>query len=130
MLETHWSKVHHLNATTTYRESLEIAFIICGRELSQEIRGSCHFCKCFKARLVEVEMGKIHGSRLTIAPPFTYCQVDLLGPFEARCEHNHRAVVKVWGVVFKDPASGAVFVHAMPKCDTSAFIQAYTRFAA
>jgi len=130
MLETHWSKVHHLNGTTTYRESLETAFIIRGRELGQEIRENCNFCKRFKARLTEVEMGKVHSSRLAIAPPFTYCQVDLLGPYDASCEHNHRATVKVWGVIFKDPASGAVFVHAMPKYDTSAFVQAYTRFAA
>ena len=105
-------------------------FTIRGRELAQEIRDTCSFCKRFKAKLVEVEIGKIHEARLTIAPPFTLCQVDLFGPLEARCEHNHRSVVKVWGVVFKDPASGAVFVHAMAKCNTSAFVQAYTRFAA
>jgi hypothetical protein len=130
MIEMHWAKVHHLSATTTYRESLATAYIIRGRDLAQEVRDSCKFCARYKAKLVEVEMGKIHESRLVIAPPFTYCQVDLLGPYEARCEHNHRAVVKVWGVVFKDPASGAVFVHAMQKYDTSAFVQAYTRFAA
>ena len=130
MLETHWRTVHHLNATTTYRESLGTVFTIKGRELAHEIKETCSFCKRFKAKLLEVEMGKIHEARLTIAPPFTLCQVDLFGPLEARCEHNHRAVVKVWGVVFKDPASGAVFAHAMAKCDTSAFVQAYTRFAA
>jgi hypothetical protein len=130
MLEAHWSTANHLSATTTYRESLTVAYINKGRELAQEIRDACCFCKRYKARMVEVEMGRIHESRLTIAPPFTLCQVDLLGPFEARCEHNHRSTVKVWGVIFKDPASGAVFVHAMSKCDTSAFIQAYTRFAA
>ncbi len=32
--------------------------------------------------------------------------------------------------MFKDMASGAIFVHAMEKCDTEAFIMAYTRFAA
>ena len=130
MLETHWQTVHHLNATTTYRESLSVVFTLRGRDLALEIREGCSFCKRYKANLVDVEMGKIHEARLTIAPPFTLCQVDLFGPLEARCEHNHRAVVKVWGAVFKDPASGAVFVHAMAKCDTSAFVQAYTRFAA
>jgi hypothetical protein len=130
MVETHWSTVHHLNAATTYRESLGVAYIIGGRELAQEVRNSCPFCKRFKAKLQQVEMGKVHGSRVTIAPAFTLCQVDLMGPFTAQCEHNHRATVKVWGVVFKDPASGAVFVLAMSKCDTSAFLQAYTRFAA
>ena len=130
MLETHWRTVHHLNATTTYRESLSVIFTLKGRDLAQEIRDTCSFCRRYKAKLLDVEMGKIHEARLTIAPPFTLCQVDLFGPLEARCEHNHRAVVKVWGVVFKDPASGAVFVHAMAKCDTSAFVQAYMRFAA
>ena len=130
MLETHWRTVHHLSATTTYRESLSVVYTIKGRDLAQEVRESCAFCKRYKARLLEVEIGKIHETRTVIAPPFTYCQVDLFGPLEATCEHNHRSTVKVWGVVFKDPASGAVFVHAMAKCDTSAFIQAYTRFAA
>ena len=130
MLETHWKTVSHLSAATTYRESLSMAYIIRGRDLAQEVRASCHFCRRYKARMVEVEMGKTHESRLVIAPPFTYCQVDLLGPYEARCQHNHRSTVKVWGVVFKDPASGAIFVHAMPKCDTEAFVAAYTRFAA
>ncbi len=32
--------------------------------------------------------------------------------------------------MFKDTASGAIFLHAMEKCDTEAFIMAYTRFAA
>ena len=75
-------------------------------------------------------MGQIHQTRLTIAPAFTLCQVDLLGPYTATCEHNHRSTVKVWGVIFKCPASGAVFVCGMSRCDTSAFLQAYTRFAA
>ena len=130
MINTHWSVANHLNAAHTFRESLSVAYIIGGRDLAQEIRNSCVFCRRFKAKLLEVEMGKIHQSRLVIAPPFTICQVDLFGPYRAQCEHNHRATVKVWGAVFKDPASGAVFAHAMSKCDTSAFILAYNRFAA
>ena len=130
MIQVHWSVVNHLNATCTFRESLSQAYIIGGRELAQEVRKSCVFCRRFKAKLLDAEMGKIHDTRLSIAPPFTVCQVDLLGPYSAQCEHNHRATVKVWGVIFKDPASGAVFVHAMSRCDTSAFVQAYTRFAA
>jgi hypothetical protein len=42
-------------------------------------------------------MGKIHENRLVIAPPFTYCQVDLMGPYTSFCRHNHRSTVKVWG---------------------------------
>jgi hypothetical protein len=130
MLEMHRTEVNHLNSITTYRESLGTAFIIRGRDLAKEIRETCNFCIRYKARMVEVEMGKIHENRLVIAPPFTYCQVDLMGPYTAFCRHNHRSTVKVWGVVFKDTASGLIFVHTMEKCDIEAFIMAYTRFAA
>ena len=130
MVEAHWSLVNNLNATTTYRESLKKVFILKGRDLAKEVRDGCLFCRRFKAKLLQVEMGQIHQSRLTIAPAFTLCQVDLLGPFTAHCEHNHRATVKVWGVIYKCPASGAVHVNAVSKCDTSAFLQSYTRFAA
>ena len=82
MLETHWSKVHHLNATTTYRESLEVAYTIRGRDLAHEIREGCHFCKRFKARMVEVEMGKVHGSRLAIAPPSPTPRWTFSGPMK------------------------------------------------
>jgi len=130
MVEAHWSAANHLNATTTYRESLKKIYVLKGRDLAQEVRDSCVFCRRFKAKLLEVEMGQIHQSRLTIAPAFTLCQVDLLGPYSAQCEHNHRSTVKVWGVIYKCPASGAVFVNAVSKCDTSSFLQSYTRFAA
>jgi hypothetical protein len=76
----------------------------------KEIRETCNFCIRYKARMVEVEMGKIHENRLVIAPPFTYCQMDLMGPCTAFYRHNHRSTVKVWGVVFKDTASGAIFI--------------------
>jgi hypothetical protein len=130
MLEMHRTEVNHLNSITTYRESLGTAFIIRGRDLAKEIRETCNFCIRYKARMVKVEMGKIHENRLVIALPFMYCQVDLMGPYTAFCRYNHRSTVKVWGVVFKDTASGAIFVHAMEKCDIEAFIMAYMRFAA
>ena len=126
---THTNVVKHRNAVTTLRESRNTAFILQGRDLSNEIRDSCISCRRFKAKLLEVEMGKIHENRLTIAPAFYQVQVDLLGPYTAVCEHNHRSTVKVWGVVFKDPATAAIAVHVMQGYDTAAFLQAYTRFS-
>jgi hypothetical protein len=128
MIHAHQEETNHRNSISTLRESRETAFILRGRDLAEEIRESCVYCRRFKQRLVQVKMGNIHDTRLTIAPVFYNTQVDLMGPFEARCEHNHRSKVKVWGVVFKDPATSAVFVHAMQKYDTGAFLDAYTRF--
>ncbi len=114
MLEAHWKEANHLSVATTYRQSLHTIFTIRGRDLAQEVRDSCNYCKRYKARMVEVEMGRIHESRLTIAPPFTYCQVDLLGPYEARCEHNHRSVVKVWSrIQLSEPYSSMQWQSAI-----------------
>ena len=126
---THANIVKHRNSVTTLRESRNIAFILQGRDLSNELRESCVSCRRFKAKLIEVEMGKIHENRLTIAPAFYQVQVDLLGPYTAICEHNHRSTVQVYGVVFKDPATSAIAVHVMAGYDTPSFLQAYTRFS-
>jgi hypothetical protein len=84
-----------MTGMTIPKAELKAAFIIRGRDLAKEIRETFNFCIRYKARMVEVEMGKIHENRLMIAPPFTYCQVDLIGPYTAFCRHNHRSTVKV-----------------------------------
>ena len=129
MLHAHTRLARHKGINFTLRESRGVAFIFKGRELSAEIDGGCRACKKHKSRLVKVELGKLHQNRITVAPPFFNCQVDLFGPLVAQCEHNHRATVKVYGVVFKCPATSAVAINAMQAYSTEAFLQAYTRFA-
>ena len=127
MVYSHQKAARHRNAVATLRESRQIAFILQGRDLANQIRDACLFCRRFRAKLVEVEMGKVHPARLTIAPAFFRVQTDLFGPMTALCNHNHRANVSVWGCIFKDPASGAISVHAMEKYDTGAFLSAFAR---
>ena len=129
MVHSHANLVHHRNAAATLRESRSIVYIIRGRDLANEVREACPHCRRFKAKLLQVEMGNIHRSRLRIAAPFFTVQCDLFGPYTARCEHNHRSKVQIWGVLFKCPASGALSACAMSKYDTGAFIQAYGRHA-
>ena len=129
MSHCHTKVVVHKNAITTLRESRDSAFILQGRDLANEIRDNCVKCRRFKAKLLQVEMGKLHENRLIIAPPFYYVQVDLLGPMTAICEHNHRSTVEVYGVVFKDTTTSAIAVHVMQGYSTPCFLQAYTRFS-
>ena len=128
MIHSHKHLSHHRNSVCTLRESRNLAYILKGRDLANEIRDNCEYCKRFKARLIQTEMGKQHSSRLTVSPCFYQAQVDLCGPFLARCEHKpHRANVAVYGAVFKDPSSGAIAVYAMPGKTTGAFLNCYTR---
>ena len=129
MTHVHTKVANHRDITTCLRESFSEAYILHGRSLSEEVREGCMKCKRFKAKRVNVEMSKLHESRITVAPAFYLAQVDLLGPYDAFCEHNHRSSVKVWGLVFKDPASGAISTHVMQKYSSDAFLQAYMRFA-
>ena len=129
MAYVHNTVTNHGGAAVSVRHSRELAYIIRARDLAIEIRDACRFCIRYKAHLAKVELGKLHDSRLVIAPAFYGVQVDLMGPLQARCEHNHRAVVKVWGCVFKDPASGAIAIHTMTSYSTDAFIDCYTRFS-
>ena len=129
MIHCHSTLLHHANAVATLRESLNIAHIIGGRDLANEVRETCAFCRRYKKKFIQVELGKVHKNRLTISPAFSICQVDILGPLVAVCEHHHRSTVKIWGLVFKCPATCAVAAHVMVGYDASSVCMAYTRFA-
>ena len=131
MLYAHESLTHHGGVNSTLRRSREIVFIIRGMSLATEIKEACPFCKRYKQRMIQAEMGKIHPSRFTPAPPFHFTQVDLVGPWKARCEHSgHRAEVKVWGAVYKCATTLATWVEAMPAYDADSFVDTYRRFSA
>ena len=129
MTHAHVTLARHRNVAETLRESRLVMYIFGGRDLAVEIREGCPFCKRYKARLLKREMGKLNSNRFVIAPPFYTSQCDIFGPLEAHCEHNHRSVVKVWGLVFKCPSTGAVGTYCMAKYDTSSFVLAYSRHA-
>lgn len=129
MIFSHTSLVQHRNVSATLLESRSIAYIINGRSLAIEVYTSCVVCKRYRAKLLQVEMGKIHQSRLSISPAFFYSQVDIMGPFVAICEHNHRSSVNVYGVIFKCASTTAVATYVMQNYSAEAFIQAYTRHA-
>jgi hypothetical protein len=128
MVFSHTQSETHRSATATLLASRSILYVLRGRDLAIEVREACRSCIRFKRNLLEIEMGKIHPTRLTVAPAFYHSQVDLFGPMLARCEHNHRSTIKVYGAVFKCPATCAVAVYTMTTYNTGSFILAYTRF--
>ena len=126
---SHIQLAKHRNATASLNESRKEAFILNGLSLSKKIYDDCPCCKKFNAKVLDVEMGKVHESRFVVAPPFFTAQCDIMGPFDAHCEHNHRSVVKCYGLVFKCPATHAISVHVMQTYSTESFLCAFTRFS-
>ena len=129
MIFAHASIANHRTASATLNESRSIMYVFKGRSLANQIRELCQECRVFKQRLIEVEMSPIHETRLSIAPPFYFTQIDLAGPFSAYSEHNFRSTVKIWLVLFKCTASCAIAAHVITKYSTDAVLSAYTRFA-
>ena len=131
MIWAHETLTNHRTASATLTESRSLAYVLRGRDLANEVRDRCQECKVFKAKLVEVEMGKLYDTRLTVAPPFYVTQCDLMGPFQANCQHKlHRSPAKVWVAIFKCVTTCAIAGHIMQDYSAPAFIQAYTRFGA
>ena len=59
--------------------------------------------------------------RLAEAPPFTYCGVDMFGPFVIKQQRNE---IQRYGAMFTCMASGAVHIEITHSLNSDSFIQA------
>ena len=123
----HCKLMNHKNPVATLRESRAICFVLHGRDLANEIVEACVTCRRQKAKTVEQGFAKQHPATLAVTPAFFRAQVDMAGPWWATCEHTCRSAVKVWAIIFRDPATCATAIYAMQSSTSSAFIQAYSR---
>ena len=129
MIHAHVDLTHHGGAVSTLRASMQVAFILRGKDLAVEVRRDCAFCKRYKAKTLEAEMGKIHPTQLCVAPAFYYVQVDLFGPVSSICKHFARREIKAYCAVFKCTTTLAVAGFVMDSYDTSSFLDAFHRFS-
>jgi hypothetical protein len=70
-------------------------------------------------------MADLPIDRLEATPPFTYCAVDMFGPFVIK---EGRKELKRYGALFTCLASRAVHIESTCSMDTDSFIQALRRF--
>ena len=70
-------------------------------------------------------MADLPKSHLKPAPPFTYCGVNLFGPWPVQ---QGRPVVKRYGALFTCLASGAVDIELADSLETDLFVSALRRF--
>jgi len=108
---------------------LKSVYIIEGRQLVKIIKKNCQRCRYLEKRAVEVAMGPVSTYNLTIAPAFYHTQLDLSGPHQSYSPHHKRTTVKIWLVVFCCCSTSAVSIKVLDDYSSTAFIQAFTRFA-
>ena len=69
-------------------------------------------------------MANLPYERTTEPLPFTYCGIDMFGPFYTE---EKRSELKRYGAMFVCLASGAVHIELTRQIDTDSFIQAFQR---
>ena len=91
----------------------------------QQIIYSCVPCKILRGMPAEQKMSELPESRTVDAPPFTYCGVDLFGPFTIK---EGRKELKRYGVIFTCFGCRAIHLETTTNLETDTFILALRRF--
>ena len=126
MIEWYHKEVQHLGRTTTLGEIRSQGYwLICANEQVRQVIFNCVPCKIFRGQPAHQKMSDLPESRSVSAPPFTYCGVDLFGPFLVK---EGRREVKRWGVVFTCFGCRAIHLETTASMDTDSFILSLRRF--
>ena len=72
-------------------------------------------------------MADLPKDRVSESPPFTYCGVDIFGPFLVK---ERWSELKRYGALFTSLASRAVHIEIVATMDTDSFMMALRRMIA
>ena len=120
--------VKHQGRGMTLNEVRARGFWVVGlNQLVKSLIHACVPCRILRGRVQSQKMADLPRDRVQPAPPFTYCGVDLFGPFLVK---ERRSEVKRYGVLFTCLASRAVHIEMAYSLTTDAFIQCLRKFLA
>ena len=101
--------------------------LICGSSVVKSGIFKCVICRKLTRRIREKVIADLAKDRYKVAPPLTYCAVDIFGPFTVRVE---RSDMKYYGDIFTFLASRDVHTEITHSLDTDSFIQALKKLIA
>ncbi|MEL7338835.1 MAG: DUF1759 domain-containing protein [Bacteroidota bacterium] len=122
------SKVAHGGRNLTLNEVRSSGFwIMSASSAVRSILYHCVKCRHLRGKVGEQLMSDLPKERLQCAPPFTYCGVDMFGPFVVK---KGRTEFKRYGAMFTCFSSRAVHIEVTCSMETDSFILALRRFVA
>ena len=98
-----------------------------GNSAVKEVISRCVTCRRLRGKVGKQIMVDLPQDRLKEEPPFTYCGVDIFGPFEIKGRRN---TLKQYGAIFTCLASCAIHIEMTKSMDNNSFILALQRFIA
>ena len=121
-------QVQHAGRTFTMNEIRDAGYwIINMNSAVKSMIWNCVKCRILRGRLATQKMADLPVDRMDTAPPFTYCGIDLFGPFTIQ---ERRSMLKRYGVLFTCLSCRAVHLESCNTLETDSFIQALRRFIA
>ena len=119
-------KVFHSGRNITMNEIRENGiWIINLCSIVKSVIWNCFLCRMLRGKFGNQFMSDLPFERTLEAPPFSFCGVDLFGPFLVK---ERRALVKRWGVIYTCLSSRAVHLESVFTMDTDSFILCLRRF--
>ena len=126
----------HAGVETCYRLSLDYCFIYQASSLFREIADECSKCQIIKKKFIEVCMGPVSDSQLSIAPVFHVAYVDLDGPinvyvpgFERETRNRKIKTSKCWIMTFVCPMSKLTNMQVLESKNAESVLEGLTRLA-
>ena len=104
-----------------------------GKGLIKQFISNCVMCRRLRGKLASQKMADLPIDRLEPSPPFSYCGLDVAGPWKVKRGRHTRAntgTQKVWVLLFTCMGSRAIHVEILTSLDTPSFQNALTRFIA
>ena len=123
----HQKTAHSLRNVTLNEIRTSGYRMIQGNSVVKEVISRCVTCRKLRVKVGKQIMADLPQERLKEEPPFTYCDVDMFGPFEIK---ERRNTLKQYGALFTCLASSAIHIEMTKSMDTDSFILALQRFIA
>ena len=132
----HWDLAKHKGVESCNRLSLENVSIIQGATLYKELGDNCIRCKIKRKKFLEVAMGPVSDSQLTLAPPCWMIQVDLFGPimvkvpgFERQTRNRRVLEAECHIMTAVCPTTRLVNLQVLETTKSAGWIDAFTRLS-
>ena len=98
-----------------------------GNSAVKEVISKCVTCRRLRGKVGKQIVADLPQDRLKEEPPFTYCGVDMFGPFETKKRRN---TIKRYGALFTCLSSHAIHIEMTKSMDTNSFILELWHFIA
>ena len=126
IVEWYHRQVQHLGRTTTLNELRSQGYwIMSAGAQVRNVISRCFLCKLYRGKCLIQKMADLPVDRMEDVPPFTYCGVDMFGPFLIK---ERRSELKRYGMIYTCMSCRAIHLETVNSADTDSFILSLRRF--